>query len=819
MFERRLKIYLLILAAGVCGLLCRAAQLQFFQRDYWRHEAADTLRKVRYLDTDRGPILDCKGRELAADRPCVDACVDYRAIIYPADPKWLSSIAANRVKARLGDAWSHTPRKQRDKLRDDEIPRVQDDINAMWGKLAEVSGRSREEIEEDRQAILQRVSMRKKYIWWHAYSRALKKGGGDPDAGESTIEKLLAGGDSDESAQIDKFSVTVAEETQPHVILHAISLDVQNELGRHIDRYPGLILRPGLHRYYPYEDVACHVLGNLGRVNREDLQNDPNKHDPRRAYLPNDDIGRGGLEWLCEPALRGTLGRVTTTYGEDASTTTEPPVPGQAVRTTIDIDLQQEIQSFFASATLHGFVEGRLQETERNAVLHGAAVLLDVKTNRVLALVSYPTYDLNHFDEMYQKLHDDEINDPLRDRATESQLETGSTMKPLVGLGAITSGTIGVNEGIECTGYLILPWNGHPHKYTRMGRCWVASMFEKELGPTGVAHHPVPFPHRGHDGNPDGFLTYSDALERSCNVYFETVADRMGMDLLTDWMKRFGLGRKTGIGIEEYKGRVPGDAGDNFGMQRRTNCFYGGIGQGYVAATPIQMANVAATIARGGIWMRPQLVMPEDKTGKLPPVRAGAFEGPDVVDLHLNPKAVAACRLGMYNVVNAPAGTGKAARMDDLVLCAKTGTAQAAKFKVPIKDAKGQYVLDENGKRTYKEFAPSVPGHPNPEVPWYRGAGANNEKIDHSWMIGFAPADDPKIAFAVLVEYGGSGGGAAADVVKTAMEACIAHGYLQAQSNAPKPEEPPSQQASAAPARHAALPAGSELLTSEPETR
>ncbi|HEY2589162.1 MAG TPA: penicillin-binding transpeptidase domain-containing protein [Tepidisphaeraceae bacterium] len=655
--------------------------------------------------------------------------------------------------------------------------------------------------------------MRKKYIWWHAYSRALKKGGADAaDPGESTIEKLLSGDGSDESAQIDKFSVTVAEETQPHVILHAITLDVQNELGRHIEKYTGLILRPGLHRYYPYEDVACHVLGNLGRVNRDDLQNDPNKHDPRRAYLPNDDIGRGGLERLCEPALRGTLGRVTTTYGEDASSTTEPPVPGEAVRTTIDVDLQEEIQRFFASATLHGYVDGKLQETEHDAVLHGAAVLLDVKTNRVLALVSYPTYDLNHFDEMYQALHDDDINDPLRDRATESQLETGSTMKPLVGLGAITGGVMGVNEGIECTGYLVLPRHG---KYTRMGRCWVASMYEKELGPAGVAHHPVPYPHKGHDGNPDGFLTYSDALERSCNVYFETVADRMGVNRLTDWMRRFGLGRKTDIGIEEYKGYLPADAP----MPDRSTCFFGGIGQGYVAATPIQMANVAATIARGGMWMRPQLVMPEDKGGKLPPLRAGAVEGPDLVDLHLDPKAVAACRLGMYNVVNAPAGTGKAARMDDLVLCAKTGTAQAAKFKVLKKDAKGQPLLDENQHRQYKEFAPSVPGHPNPEVPWYRGAGANNEKIDHSWMIGFAPADDPKIAFAVLVEYGGSGGGAAADVVKTAMEACIAHGYLQPQSNMPKPEEQQPQQASAAPAPRATLPPGSELLTSEPVTR
>jgi penicillin-binding protein 2 len=786
MFERRLKIFLLILSCMIGLLLFRSAQLQLIQRDYWRREASDALKKVRYLDTDRGAIVDRKGHELAVDRPCVDACVDYSAIVYPADEKWLRNVAVVRLRTRLGDSWAHTPKKQREKLSEQEMPAVQNDVNTMWDKLAELSNRPREEIEEIRQSVRRRVEIRKKYVWYQNYERALKKEGGESSESDGTkFEKWLTG-ESADGPPIDKFSVTVAEETMPHVILRAISLDVQNELGRHIDRYPGLVLRPGLHRYYPFEDVACHVLGHIGKVKQEDLAQDPNKGDPLRQYLPNDDIGRGGLEWLCEPALRGTLGRVTTVYGEDASSTTDPPIPGENVRTTIDIDLQQEIQNFFASATLH---DSKGQVIERNTVLHGACVLLDVKTNQVLALVSYPTYDLNHFDELYQVLHDNQIDDPLRNRATESQLEPGSTVKPLVGLSAITQGVMKVNEGIECTGYLVLPVNGKPRTFTRMGRCWVASTYFQVLQGQ-VAHHPVPFPHRGHDGNPDGFLTYSDALERSCNVYFETVADRLGMNALTMWMGRFGLGRKTGIGIEEYKGRVPGDAPEAFGGSRRATCFFGGIGQGYVAATPMQMANVAATIARNGIWMRPNLVMPYSDHDRMPALHPGSMEGPDVVDLHLDPQAVAACKLGMLNVVNAPAGTGKTAHMDELLVAAKTGTAQAAPFRVLIRDAKGAPLLDADGKRQYNEFALSTPDHPNPNAPWYRGSGENHDKIDHAWMIGFAPADNPKIAFAVLVEYGGSGGGAAADVVKASMEACIAHGYLQA-----KPESPAQQQA------------------------
>src|ERR1700676_966289 len=120
MFERRLKIFLLFLAAAVGGLLFRAAQLQMFQREYWRKEASAAVRKVVYLETDRGRIVDRKDHELAVDRPCVDACVDFRAILYPADEKWMRSIASERLKVRLGDAFSRLPKKQREKLRDDE---------------------------------------------------------------------------------------------------------------------------------------------------------------------------------------------------------------------------------------------------------------------------------------------------------------------------------------------------------------------------------------------------------------------------------------------------------------------------------------------------------------------------------------------------------------------------------------------------------------------------------------------------------------------------------------------------------------------------
>ena len=785
MFERRLKIFLLILSGIVAALLIRAMQLQMVQRSYWSSQAADTLKSVKFLQTTRGTITDYRGNVLALDQPCVDACVMYRALTK--EDKWLREHATNRLKARMGDAWSRKmPSDQRKALVEAEVVRVSRDIDGMWDKLAELSGQPREQIETLRQSIIHRVEMRKRYSWYRGYAKAVAKDGKLEAEEESRWQRWLSG-ESDDGPEIDKFAVTVTDEKLPHVILHAVGLELCNELQRHIERYPGLVFQPGTHRYYPYDDVACHVLGRIATVNDEELKSNPFKNDQRRKYWPSDEIGRSGVEKLCEPALRGTLGAVTN-YGSGNSVT-EQPIPGQDVRLSIDIELQREIQQFFADGTIH------LSPTviENHAIMHGAAVLIDVKTNEVRALVSYPTFSLNRYDEEFQKYNTDYINEPLRDRATESPHEPGSTVKPLVGLSAITEGAIGVNEGIECTGFLRLPDSrGRMIKYP-FGRCWVASMFLKDLGEEGVKHHQVPdkAKHHGHDGNLDGYLTYSDALERSCNVYFETVASRLGIDRLNTWMIRFGLGRKTGIGIDESGGLVPGDVPVASARERDWTCFAAGMGQGRIAVTPIQMANVAATIARGGMWMRPRLIAPNPETGQMPTTRALNVDGPDRVDLHLSPDAIKACRLGMFNVVNSLGGTGRAAHMQQLDVAGKTGTAQASKFTVFERDAAGKPVPDRSGKHKFlfTKYEPSTPDHPNPEMPWYRAPPDHPNQLDHAWMIGYAPADDPKIAFAVMVEYGGSGGGAAADVVRVALESCIRHGYLQAKPPQPAPQQ------------------------------
>src|SRR5207249_4120909 len=199
--------------------------------------------------------------------------------------------------------------------------------------------------------------------------------------------------------------------------------------------------------------------------------------------------------------------------------------------------------------------------------------------------VSNPGYDLNRCDEIDSELVRNELQSAMLNRATQAQLEPGSTIKPVVGLGAISQGVLGINDGIECTGYLIIG----KQRYSR-GRCWTASKYGKS-NPAVVAHHQIPSqdPHKGHDGNADGSLTFSDALQRSCNVFFETTADRLQIQGLSYWMKRFGLGRPTGIGIAESCGRLPDEY---LGSRRDFTTWTAGIGQGCVGVTPLQMANI-----------------------------------------------------------------------------------------------------------------------------------------------------------------------------------------------------------------------------------
>jgi cell division protein FtsI/penicillin-binding protein 2 len=154
-------------------------------------------------------------------------------------------------------------------------------------------------------------------------------------------------------------------------------------------------------------------------------------------------------------------------------------------------------------------------------------------------------------------------------------------------------------------------------------------------------------------------------------------------------------------------------------------------------------------------------------------------EIPDRVDLKLSKEALAAAREGMIRVVNNyPAGTGTDGKMDEMIVAGKTGTAQASELRPPLRDDQGNIVRDHDGKIVRKTIVPATIDHPT-DTPWYRGWNEDGKALNHAWFIGFAPANDPQVAFAVMVQYGGSGGHVAAETAKKALMACVEHGYIK----------------------------------------
>ena len=641
----------------------------------------------------------------------------------------------------------------------------------MFALIAKETGRDRDEIEDICHQIDLRVAMSSRIRQYNRFRKAEKESSA---RGASPWYRrwLIEGGDGPE---IDDFDRTEGEEVGMHPLVRNISPAAYLHLARALPQCPGLQLRPGTHRVYPYGKAACHVMGAVSTVTKEDLEADANLTDPLLSYRFNDRIGRGGLESLGEPTLRGKRGKAYKSANEEDDIESAP-VPGGDLKTTIDIELQDQIQKMFENMEVPSNHDPRVDPRVFKVAMHGAAVVIDIKSGDVRALASYPDFDVNTLPENIQTfLTDNTLDAPLLDRATQSQLEPGSTIKPVVGVSAITQGlsvpgwgVMTIKTGIHCTGFLVLNGRKMPN-----GRCWVASKFFDVLHGQ-VANHPVPSyaPHHGVYGNPDGYLCFADALERSCNVYFETVADAFGVEGLSYWYDRFGLGHETGVGISEACGFLPRE----LQSQQPSVAWFSGIGQVGVRATPIQMANVAATIARDGIWVRPRLV--EGKYALNPVKARDGREIPDRIDLHLSKERWRRRGKEWFAWSTAPAGRVRGGECRRCSSPARPAPRRRRRFRTWFTtQITGQSLMTRVESCTCRRD-PAYADHET-DTPWYRGWGEDGKSLNHAWFIGFAPANDPQVAFAVMVQYGGSGGNLAAHTATKILTACIEHGYIK----------------------------------------
>jgi len=484
---------------------------------------------------------------------------------------------------------------------------------------------------------------------------------------------------------------TVWEEEQTH----AVVTDLPDPIYIDADSTIGAEVKPFLKRHYPYGDAACHIIGMVGQVTAEELERMPD-------VKGGDEVGKRGIEKMCEDLLRGRRGRLRTERVSDGRIVLEdiPAVPGRDIHLTIDIALQQDIEKLFREmTTLPGETEGR----------NGAAVVISVRTGEVLAMVSIPTYDLETFGDRFGSLARDELQLPLLHRAATAYYPPGSVAKPIIALAGLTERAIDQDTMYTCRGYL-----HNPNAFS----CWI---------------------YYSHGGS-HGPLNVQGAIKNSCNVFFYHVGEELGLARELYWFDQFGCGQLPGTGLPEEKpgsvaaGELPPGAGTSRLLA---------IGQGPFSATPLQCANVMATIAREGVFLSPIIALEG---------------GPNQVrrDLDIPPEHVAVVHRGMYEVCNAPGGTAYTPFHTGVPLgvevCGKTGTAETAPQRVDS---------NENGRIDSED-----------EIV---------RRGDTAWFGGFAPYDDPQVAVVVVVEYVTGGGGSkyAAPIGQEIIRLCRRYGYIR----------------------------------------
>ncbi|WP_114395406.1 penicillin-binding protein 2 [Oleisolibacter albus] len=505
----------------------------------------------------------------------------------------------------------------------------------------------------------------------------------------SQVEKLV--GLTDVDLRRIQRDIQRSRRFVPVTLKENLTWDQVSAIEVNIPDLPGVSIDVGQVRSYPFGETMAHVLGYVGSVSEKELEN---ADDPLLS-LPGFRIGKNGLEKEHDLALRGVagsqqlevnaVGRVIRELSRDDGQ------PGRQVTLTLDAKLQH-------------YTQQRLAEHES-----AAAVVMDVKTGGILALGSSPSFDPNQFAmgigyEAYQALLKDEHN-PLTNKAIAGQYPPGSTFKMITALAALESGIVNAQHRVTCTGHM----NLGDHRF----HCWKKG---------------------GH-----GTLDMVGALMNSCDVYFYDLAQRIGIERIADMARRFGLGDRVGL---ELPGERPGLVPDpKWKKQKLKQPWHPGetliasMGQGYVLATPLQLAVMTARLASGRA-VQPHLTKA---------IEATFTETVDWPRVAVKPEHLAVVLAGMNAVSNIPGGTGYKARIavPGMELAGKSGSAQVRRIS-----------MAERNTGVKK----------NEDLPW--------RERDHALFVAFAPVQAPRFACAAIVEHGGGGGAVAGPVVRDILLEC-----------------------------------------------
>jgi len=505
-----------------------------------------------------------------------------------------------------------------------------------------------------------------------------------------------------------------------HVMLSNLTEEQASRFAVRRHQYPGVDIREGLIRHYPYGESAAHAIGYVASISLSDLE-----LIERREYAATSHIGKTGVERGFEFELHGKVGYRQQVVNAQGRVLLDPasreegaesaalgggletlwPAPGQNLILSLDIDLQLAAEAAMA---------GR----------RGAVVAIDPRNGDVLALVSTPSFDPNRFatglsQQDFRELNSDP-DKPLFNRALAGHYPPGSVIKPFLGLAALKHGVVEPNGRAMCPGYFVLPGNSHRYRDWRP---------------------------QGH-----GLVDLHEAIVQSCDVFYYRLAVDLGIDNIEQFLKSFGFGGPTGLDISgERYGVVPSREWkrQNFSRAEDQVWFPGetvitGIGQGFTLVTPIQLAHATAMLASRGADYQPRLVIAaEDSvTGErmvLEPISMGRLDLDDAQWQYIQD--------AMVGVTEEPRGSGfTAMRGAPYHVAGKTGTAQV--FSIAQEEEYDAENVDERLR-------------------------------DHGLFIAFAPAENPVIALAVVIENGGGGASAAAPAARKVLDAFFSEaGYV-----------------------------------------
>jgi penicillin-binding protein 2 len=460
---------------------------------------------------------------------------------------------------------------------------------------------------------------------------------------------------------------------EPQILVHSLTFEQLATIEANTMTWPELKIVTKPRRFYPQGPLLAHVIGYVAEANEQEMNADP-------ELTLGDSVGKKGIEFTMESAMRGSKGArqvdVDAAGRQLGATVLVPPEAGGDVRLSIDLELQE-------------FVDQALGEHV------GSVIVMEADTGQVLALVSKPAFDnnmfvsgLSHAD--WALLRDNPAH-PLQNRAIQSAYPPGSVFKLVIAGAALTHRIVATTDRVFCSGGLRLG--------NRLFRCWER---------------------RGH-----GWMDMNHGLVQSCDVYFYTLGDKLGVDRMHPHAVESGFGVRTGIDLpHESMGLVPSR---DWKRRRFNEPWHGGenlnmsIGQGYMLTTPLQVARYTAAMINGGRLLKPQLLAdaPPETLGELP-LQAGHREF--LVQT-------------MVNTVEGSRGTARRIAKPGVRLGAKTGTAQVIRL------------MSEFERADLKD----IPYH-------FR---------DHAWMNSFGQRDGRSYVIAAMVEHGGGGGSTAGPIIKS----------------------------------------------------